>query len=117
MARTKAVEFADFVAAIGRHSSNPGFEVETIRDATDNVQLATKQPEGVTYAEVDASGVDALWCVPVDSDPESVLLQRNMGCSVLMSMYSDRRVDEIDCTMAEMGRWLRPTLGLRTKAA
>jgi hypothetical protein len=76
MARKQAVEFADFLAAIGRRSSNPGFELETIRDVTDNIHLATKQPEGVTYAEVDAGGVDALSCIPVDSDPESVLLHR-----------------------------------------
>jgi hypothetical protein len=112
MARKQAVEFADFLAAIGRRSSNPGFELETIRDVTDNIHLATKQPEGVTYAEV-----DALSCIPDDSDPESVLLHRHMGYSVLMSMHSDRRVDEIDGAMAEMGSWPRPTLGLQTKAA
>jgi hypothetical protein len=40
-----------------------------------------------------------------------------MGYSVLMSMHSDRRVDEIDGAIAEMGSWPRPTLGLQTKAA
>ncbi|BBZ43717.1 esterase [Mycobacterium parmense] len=91
MASKQAVEFADFLAEIGRRSSNPSFELETIRDVTENIHLATKEPEGVTYAEVDAGGVEALWCIPVDSDPESVLLHTHMGGSVLMSMHSDRK--------------------------
>ena len=91
MASRQAVEFAEFLAEIGRRSSNPNFELETIRDVTENIHLATKEPEGVTYAEVDAGGVEALWCVPVDSDPESVLLHTHMGGSVLMSMHSDRK--------------------------
>ncbi|OBH02174.1 MULTISPECIES: alpha/beta hydrolase fold domain-containing protein [unclassified Mycobacterium] len=91
MASQQAVEFADFYAEIGRRSSNPNFELETIRDVTENIHLATKEPEGVTYAEVDAGGVEALWCIPLDSDPESVLLHTHMGGSVLMSMHSDRK--------------------------
>lgn len=91
MASQQAIAFADFFAEIGRRSSNPNFELETIRDVTENIHLATKEPEGVTYAEVDAGGVEALWCIPVDSDPESVLLHTHMGGSVLMSMHSDRK--------------------------
>ncbi|OBG28729.1 alpha/beta hydrolase [Mycobacterium sp. 852002-51057_SCH5723018] len=91
MASKQAVEFADFLADIGRRVSNPNFELETIRDVIENIHLATKEPEGVTYAEVDAGGVEALWCIPVDSDPESVLLHTHMGGSVLMSMHSDRK--------------------------
>ncbi|OBI12633.1 alpha/beta hydrolase [Mycobacterium sp. E2327] len=91
MASQQAIEFADFYAEIGTRSSNPNFELETIRDVTENIHLATKEPEGVTYAEVDAGGVEALWCIPVDSDPESVLLHTHMGGSVLMSMHSDRK--------------------------
>src|ERR1700730_12492930 len=91
MASKQAVDFADFLAELGRRSSNPNFELETIRDVNENIHLATKEPEGVTYAEVDAGGVEALWCIPVDSDPESVLLHTHMGGSVLMSMHSDRK--------------------------
>ncbi|OBH74565.1 alpha/beta hydrolase [Mycobacterium scrofulaceum] len=91
MASQQAIEFADFYAEIGRRSSTPGFGLETIRDVTENIHLATKEPEGVTYAEVDAGGVEALWCIPVDSDPESALLHTHMGGSVLMSMHSDRK--------------------------
>lgn len=91
MASKQAVEFAEFLADIGRRASNPNFGLETIRDVTENIHQATKEPEGVTYAEVDAGGVEALWCIPVDSDPESALLHTHMGGSVLMSMHSDRK--------------------------
>jgi acetyl esterase/lipase len=91
MASKRAVDFAEFLAEIGRRSSNVNFDLETIRDVTENIHLATKEPEGVTYAEVDAGGVEALWCIPVDGDPESVLLHTHMGGSVLMSMHSDRK--------------------------
>jgi acetyl esterase/lipase len=91
MASQQAVEFADFFAEIGRRSSNPNFGLDAIRDVVENIHLATKEPEGVTYAEVDAGGVEALWCIPVDSDPDSALLHTHMGGSVLMSMHSDRK--------------------------
>jgi hypothetical protein len=37
-------------------------------------RLGTKEPEGVSYAEEDDGGVEALRCIPADSDPEAVLL-------------------------------------------
>lgn len=91
MASKQAVDFAEFLAEIGRRSSNANYGLETVRDITENIHAATKEPEGVTYAEVDAGGVEALWCIPVDADSESVLLHSHMGGSVLMSMHSDRK--------------------------
>jgi hypothetical protein len=63
MAGKQAIDFAEFLGEIGRRSSNANFELETIRDVTENIHAATKEPEGVTYAEVDAGGVEALWCI------------------------------------------------------
>jgi len=91
MLSKQAVEFAEFYADLGRRASNPNFDLSTIRDVTENIHMATKEPEGVTYTEVDAGGVNALWCIPVDSDPKSVLLHTHMGGSVFMSMHSDRK--------------------------
>jgi acetyl esterase/lipase len=88
MASKQADEFADFYADLGRRASG---DLPVIRDVTENIHQATKEPEGVTYAEVDAGGVEAIWCIPVDSDPESVLLHSHLGGSVLMSMYTDRK--------------------------
>jgi hypothetical protein len=40
------------------------FDPATIRDIVESAHIATKEPEGVTYAEVDAGGVEVLWCIP-----------------------------------------------------
>lgn len=91
MASPQAVEFANFYADLSRRSSNPDFDLSTVRDVIETMHLATKEPEGVTYAEVDAGGVEALWCIPNDSDSDRVLLHNHMGGSVLTSMHSDRK--------------------------
>ena len=49
------------------------------------------EPEAVTYAEVDADGVPALWCIPQGSDPDRVLLHSHSGGSVVTSMHTDRK--------------------------
>jgi epsilon-lactone hydrolase len=91
MASTQAKEFADFFGALSARSANPNLDLETIRDVIETMHVATKEPEGVTYAEVDAGGVQALWCIPVDSDPDRVLLHNHLGGTVVASMYSDRK--------------------------
>ena len=91
MASTQAVEFANFFADLSRRSSNPDFDLSTVRDIVETMHVATTEPEGVTYAEVDAGGVEALWCIPSDSDSEHVLLHNHMGGSVITSMHSDRK--------------------------
>jgi acetyl esterase/lipase len=91
MASTQAVEFANFFANLSQRSSNPTLDLSTVRDIVETMHVATKEPEGVSYAEVDAGGVEALWCIPAGSDPHSVLLHNHMGGSVITSMYSDRK--------------------------
>jgi epsilon-lactone hydrolase len=91
MASTEAKEFADFFGALSAWSANPNFDLETVRAVIETMHLATKEPEGVSYAEVDAGGVEALWCIPADSDPDRVLLHSHMGGTVLTSMHSDRK--------------------------
>jgi epsilon-lactone hydrolase len=91
MTSHQAAEFAGFFARLRERSSDPGLDLVTVRDIVESIHLATKEPEGVTYAEVDAGGVEALWCIPVDSDPEAVLLHNHMGGGVLTSMHSDRK--------------------------
>jgi acetyl esterase/lipase len=91
MASTQAVEFANFFADLSQRSSNPTFDLSTVRDIVETMHVATKEPEGVTYAEVDAGGVEALWCIPAGSDSDTVLLHNHMGGSVITSMHSDRK--------------------------
>jgi acetyl esterase/lipase len=91
MASSQAVGFANFFADLSQRSSNPTFDLSTVRDIVETMHVATKEPEGVTYAEVDAGGVEALWCIPAGSDSDTVLLHNHMGGSVITSMHSDRK--------------------------
>jgi hypothetical protein len=72
MASEQAVQFANFFAALRARSSNPDLDLPTIRDVVETMHLATKEPKGVTYAEEDAGGVEALWCIPAGSGPDRV---------------------------------------------
>ena len=91
MTSQQAVEFANFFAALSTRSGNPQFDLSTVRDVVETMHLATKEPEGVSYAEVDAGGVEALWCLPADTEPDRVLLHNHMGGSVVTSMHSERK--------------------------
>jgi epsilon-lactone hydrolase len=91
MASRRSFEFAKFFADLSQRSSNPDFDLSTIRDVVETMHVATKEPEEVTYAEVDARGVEALWCIPAGSDSDTVLLHSHMGGSVVASMHSDRK--------------------------
>jgi acetyl esterase/lipase len=91
MASDQAVHFATFLGALRARFSNPDLDLPTVRDIVETMHLATKEPEGVSYAEEDAGGVEALWCIPADSDPDAVLLHSHLGGSVVASMHSDRK--------------------------
>lgn len=91
MASTQAKEFADFLDGLRTRFSKPGLDLATQRDIVETMHLATKEPEGVSYAEVTAGGVEALWCIPADSDPDAVLLHSHLGGTVVASMHSDRK--------------------------
>ena len=91
MASTQAKEFADFLDELRTRFSKPGLDLSTQRDIVETMHLATKEPEGVSYEEVNAGGVEALWCIPADSDPDAVLLHSHLGGTVVASMHSDRK--------------------------
>jgi hypothetical protein len=42
--------------------------LQDVRDICEGLHAASAEPEGVTYAEVDAGGVPALWCIPAECD-------------------------------------------------
>jgi hypothetical protein len=63
----------DLYASIKQRMSKPGLDLATNRDIVENLHLAATEPEAVTYAEVDADGVPALWCIPQGSDAARIL--------------------------------------------
>jgi acetyl esterase/lipase len=81
----------ELCASIKERMSKPNLDLATIRDIVENLHLAAAEPEAVTYAEVDADGVPALWCIPEGSDPDRILLHSHSGGTVVTSMHTDRK--------------------------
>ena len=91
MASKQLKRMNELYASIKERASKPGLDLATNRDIVENLHLAAAEPEAVTYAEVDAGGVPALWCIPQGSDPSRVLLHSHSGGSVVTSMHTDRK--------------------------
>jgi epsilon-lactone hydrolase len=91
MASKQLKHMAELYASIRERVSKPDLDLATTRDILENLHLAAIEPEGVTYAEVDADGVPALWCIPEGCDADRVLLHSHAGGTVVFSMYSDRK--------------------------
>jgi len=91
MASQQLKHMNELYASIKERVSKPDIDLATRRDIVENLHLAASEPEAVTYAEVDADGVPALWCIPEGSDPDRVLLHSHAGGSVVTSMHTDRK--------------------------
>ena len=91
MASKQLEPMNELYASIKEQLSNPDIDLATLRDIAEKVHLAATEPEAVTYAEVDAGGVPALWCVPAGHDPDRVLLHSHAGGTVVTSMHTDRK--------------------------
>ncbi|MEU4233525.1 alpha/beta hydrolase [Nonomuraea sp. NPDC026600] len=88
---TQAQQFAQFLESVSAKSSVPGLDLAIVRDIVETHHLASTEPEGVTYAEVNADGVPGIWCIPEGADPDRALLHFHFGGSVTASMHSDRK--------------------------
>ncbi|MDQ1051068.1 alpha/beta hydrolase [Streptomyces sp. V4I2] len=84
----EALEFADFFAAM----VIPESELDANRTRVESSHLMAREPEGVTYREVDAGGVLGIWCEPVDANTDYVLLHSHAGGSVFSSAVVDRKL-------------------------
>lgn len=84
----QAIEFAEFMASL----VNPESELDALRTRVETVHLTASEPEDVTYREVDAGGVPGIWCEPIGSDTDFVLLHSHAGGSVFSSGYVDRKL-------------------------
>jgi acetyl esterase/lipase len=91
MASEQSDQLAELYGVSGDRLSNPNLDLQTIRDMCDALGAAGKEPEGVSYAEVDAGGVPALWCIPAGCDDEAVVLFGHAGGTAVFSMSSDRK--------------------------
>jgi hypothetical protein len=77
----------DLYASIKERVSKPSLDLATNRDIVENLHLAATEPEAVTYAEVDADGVPALWCIPRGID--SALARFDIGEAITWPSLAD----------------------------
>jgi acetyl esterase/lipase len=84
----EALTFADFLAA----GANPPDQIEIIRARSEGLHGAASEPENVTYRDVDANGVPAIWVQPAVADDSFVLLHSHAGGSVTTSASVDRKL-------------------------
>jgi monoterpene epsilon-lactone hydrolase len=91
VARKQLKHMNELYASIKERMSKPNLDLAMNRDIVENLHLAAIEPEAVTYAEVNADGVPALWCIPEGSDPDRILLHSHSGGTVVTSMHTDRK--------------------------
>src|SRR5262249_51282139 len=91
MASEQAKEMAQRYASVRERTSKPDLDLATRRDIDESLHSLAREPERVSFTEVDADGVPALWCIPEGSDAEHVLLHCHAGGTVVFSMHSDRK--------------------------
>jgi epsilon-lactone hydrolase len=91
MASEQAKEMAQRYALHTQRTAKLDPDLATRRDISESLHTLGREPERVSYAEVDAGGVPALWCIPEGADAEHVLLQNHAGGTVVFSMHSDRK--------------------------
>jgi len=91
MASEQQKQMNELYVSIREWLSKPEIDLATRRDIAETVHLAAREPEAVSYAEVDAGGVPALWCIPEGGDPACVLLHSHAGGTVVTSMHTDRK--------------------------
>lgn len=86
---TLSALYRSWVERLGAH---PDMDLPTMRDMFEEWHLPTTEPAGVTYAEVDAGGVPALWCIPEQCAADRVVVWTHGGGYVVGSMHSHRKV-------------------------
>jgi hypothetical protein len=113
---TENKQMAEFFGSMTERMSRSDLDLATIRDVYENLHLAAREPECVSYAEVDIDGVPALWCVPTDCDVNRVLLHAHGGGTVRPA------TTQVTCFKAGIRigipwDWLRTPGGTRVQSA
>ena len=78
MASEEAQKWIDLYRSIGTLEAQQT-DLRVIRSIFETLHSGASEPEGVTYAEVDADGVPAMWCIPRGCDADRVLLHCHAG--------------------------------------
>jgi monoterpene epsilon-lactone hydrolase len=81
-----------FQSMSDRMAANPEMELRTLRSMLEELADRAAEPTQVTYEEVDASGIPALWCQPLDAAGDRVILYTHGGGFVSNTMHSHRKL-------------------------
>ncbi|MPY93572.1 MAG: alpha/beta hydrolase fold domain-containing protein [Acidimicrobiia bacterium] len=93
MASTQSAYLKDLYASwASRMAAQPEMDLDTLRDLFEEWHLPTVEPTGVSYEEVDAGGVPAMWCIPEGSAADRVLIWCHGGGYVVGSRHTHRKV-------------------------
>lgn len=91
MASKEALERIEMFRMVGELEGQQA-DLRVTRALFETLHACQTEPEDVSYQVVDANGVEAMWCIPADSDPEKVLLHSHAGGTLVLSMHSDRKL-------------------------
>jgi epsilon-lactone hydrolase len=91
MSSTETRQFDEFLDGLSANIAGAGGNLDLVRAVCEGLHGFGSEPEDVTYAEVDANGVPAMWAIPAGADTEHALVHFHMGGTVVASMHSDRK--------------------------
>ena len=75
-----------------RMAANPEMDLVALRSIFEELATMAKEPEDVTYAEVDSDGVRGLWCLPVGAPADRVIFYTHGGGFVGNTPDSHRKM-------------------------
>src|SRR5262249_17461975 len=92
MASAQAEAVKDMLRQFGAAEADPSVTVDQLRANGAMFGELTTEPDGVTYEEVDADGVPAMWVVPDGAAQDRVLQYVHGGGYVICSAATHRRL-------------------------
>jgi len=75
-----------------RMGANPEMDLDTLRDMLDQLHVLAAEPTEVTYEDVDAGGVPAIWAKPIGAATDRVIVYAHGGGCVTGSSHSHRKL-------------------------
>lgn len=83
---------AHYQSIAERLAATPEMDHLTLRSMFEELSSRAIEPTQVTYEEVDAGGVPAMWCNPVGAGSDHAILYLHGGGFICCSMHSHRKV-------------------------
>ncbi|QDQ95096.1 alpha/beta hydrolase [Rhodococcus sp. WB9] len=92
-----STEFADplrtlYLDWVARMQADPEMSVQVMRDMQEGWHTVATEPKGVSYESVDIDGLSAVWSIPADADPTTVVLYFHGGGFITGSAHSHRKM-------------------------